>query len=721
MNMTDKPKEAVFRILHDLPTDNDAFGPHTKIAETLATMIAGPAETSNKDKEADKDTEHAGYFVALEGSWGSGKSTVIKKLRKCLDKDKSIKSQTIIFDAWAHSGDHLRRAFLETIIHSLLGTIWYEDKDGLKKELKSLSGRYKESTEKRIPKFSIWGIIFGLSLLLVPLGGILASVTLGKESTVTPTLSFISNDLLGTLSLTLCVLPLFILFLAWLFAWCINTGLNKDINVWGLMLNQWEKETDILTTADPDSSSIEFQQKFKKLASKVLEHKDRRLVIVIDNLDRISPSEAMQVWRTLQTFIDKNGHDGQKWEGKLWTIVPYARSILKQHFNSIRIKTYPEKTLSIENQETGELEHFEKVFDIRLHVPTPLLDAWEEYCKSQFHDAFPKESEEEIDKAVQLLALNAPSKTSTPRKIKRIINAAGSTYIGWGQHFDLVLIVYYALETQDNFDFDPLSQRALHSEAVESPEVIKFLGNGYSRKLAAIQNNMPIELACETLHMEDIRKAFPSINKNILIEIRKQSPAYAKLLYHVVRDYVRYPSLLELVEVTATISKSDTWPKLEIKFKDRIQHILSRTISIKHEEHLREENTLNQQELYSNHRAMAKTKHSTASDFLNMYIQATEVLQEHLPNLLTICNNSGTSYQLFEIFLYGYDNQNELPTYPRTAMVGGIIYCCNHMRENDETLFRSAISKVVLSEIDEGTPLHDYLKTIPPVKTQKIE
>ncbi|MBL4613316.1 MAG: hypothetical protein JKY27_00355, partial [Magnetovibrio sp.] len=101
--------EPVFHILHDQPEANDAFGPHGSIATTLANLIKSPQPVS-------EEGQNDGYFIALEGKWGSGKSSIIQMLKGQLDQETS---PVIIFDAWAHSGDHLRRVFLEVLIQQL--------------------------------------------------------------------------------------------------------------------------------------------------------------------------------------------------------------------------------------------------------------------------------------------------------------------------------------------------------------------------------------------------------------------------------------------------------------------------------------------------------------------------------------------------------------------------------------------------------------------------
>ncbi len=63
------------RLVADLPANKDEFGPHERVAQTLAELIQSPTEEAKT--------------VALEGEWGSGKSTVVTLLRnKLADNDK---------------------------------------------------------------------------------------------------------------------------------------------------------------------------------------------------------------------------------------------------------------------------------------------------------------------------------------------------------------------------------------------------------------------------------------------------------------------------------------------------------------------------------------------------------------------------------------------------------------------------------------------------------
>ena len=83
------------RLIRDVPATEDAFGPHLELAATLHAII---------------DSEEGGCAVGLEGTWGSGKSTVVQLLKERLP------GCLFVFDAWSHEGDPLRRVFIEQLI-----------------------------------------------------------------------------------------------------------------------------------------------------------------------------------------------------------------------------------------------------------------------------------------------------------------------------------------------------------------------------------------------------------------------------------------------------------------------------------------------------------------------------------------------------------------------------------------------------------------------------
>ncbi|RLB33490.1 MAG: hypothetical protein DRH12_18340, partial [Deltaproteobacteria bacterium] len=58
-------KECPTHLLSDLPASEDAFGGHARVARAIAKLL---------------EEEEGGKAIALIGTWGSGKSTVVKIL-----------------------------------------------------------------------------------------------------------------------------------------------------------------------------------------------------------------------------------------------------------------------------------------------------------------------------------------------------------------------------------------------------------------------------------------------------------------------------------------------------------------------------------------------------------------------------------------------------------------------------------------------------------------
>ncbi len=108
------PKTRVV-LLDDVPSPQDQFSgkAHERVAEAIADLVK---------------SEPGGRVIGLEGTWGSGKSTIVKLVQTNLSKPEtttdSPKTETLVFDAWAHQGDPLRRTFLESLMKSMRSWSW---------------------------------------------------------------------------------------------------------------------------------------------------------------------------------------------------------------------------------------------------------------------------------------------------------------------------------------------------------------------------------------------------------------------------------------------------------------------------------------------------------------------------------------------------------------------------------------------------------------------
>ncbi|MCK4546130.1 MAG: hypothetical protein KAW17_01700 [Candidatus Eisenbacteria sp.] len=111
-------------LISDVPASKDEFGSHDRIAKAIVQLLR---------------TESGGKTIGLQGTWGSGKSTVVNLVKEELDRDREKKQgevAVVIVDAWAHQGDPLRRTFLERVID---GLDWIKDKEKWQQSLNKIS------------------------------------------------------------------------------------------------------------------------------------------------------------------------------------------------------------------------------------------------------------------------------------------------------------------------------------------------------------------------------------------------------------------------------------------------------------------------------------------------------------------------------------------------------------------------------------------------------
>jgi Cdc6-like AAA superfamily ATPase len=98
------------------------------------------------------------YTIGLFGSWGSGKSSIIKTIKENLNNDKSKKVKVFYYDAWKYSKDDFRRTFILELRKSFnLDT----------KEEEELFYKDKVEDVQFKPKFDKWSIIIFILVLII--------------------------------------------------------------------------------------------------------------------------------------------------------------------------------------------------------------------------------------------------------------------------------------------------------------------------------------------------------------------------------------------------------------------------------------------------------------------------------------------------------------------------------------------------------------------------
>ena len=491
------------RLIADLPATEDEFGPHKRVAQTLAELF--------------KSSSEDGKTVALEGGWGSGKSTVVGLLRSELEGNDLIKVS--LFDAWSHQRDPLRRTFLETLIDSLGG--WLRDPDKWVQKREEMSGRVRNTTSKETPRLTRLGIALVVALMFVPIGvaisGFVSAFTLLE-----------SRRWLAIASVFLAGLPLILLSifgLALLVAWPWPWLRRKLEAVLGegpghalvLLAGRTVTETESRTYESPDPTSVEFAATFRELMGEVLADNDRRLVLVLDNLDRVDADDALAIWSSMQAFLQQSEHAKPGWLDRLWILVPYDPDGIRRVWQSEADTRKFDEAQGPDKGHEGISRPYDlaeafldKTFQVRFEVPPPVLSDWITFLDKLLRQAFRDHDKSEFHDVYRVFdrCLMEEGRSPTPRDLKLYVNGIGSFH---RQRHDVPLshLAYYTVLKRTRSDIGPeLVAGQLPGADVEwlfDPSVVR-------ESLAALYFNVDVDRAGQLLLAGPIVEALSSGN-----------------------------------------------------------------------------------------------------------------------------------------------------------------------------------------------------------------
>jgi energy-coupling factor transporter ATP-binding protein EcfA2 len=229
-----------------------------------------------------------GISVGLFGKWGYGKSTIIKLLDKAVKDDMTV----VVFDAWKTSGDSVRKQMLLSIMEKI-------DKAEASRYKKTIGVPEIEELLKRKESASKAGFWQGLAQFL--------KQSWSDRQLRRIQLAIFSGFivLLGLMALIAWKLPRLLDF-----ANAVISVLAVGIIVVGVGF-LWRKYLTVIGVAEPVSEShiLKYPEHFRDVFTRLLKRfcvdGKKRLVVVVDDLDRCDANTIVEALSAVRQFADQ--------------------------------------------------------------------------------------------------------------------------------------------------------------------------------------------------------------------------------------------------------------------------------------------------------------------------------------------------------------------------------------------------------------------------------
>lgn len=444
--------------------------------------------------------------IGIDGGWGSGKSNLIKLVKKQLEEDTDTKGKYHIFeyDAWGFQTDFQRRSILENLTSFIVKEFPGLDKKKWEGRLYKLLSRKRSAGAKTVKELSAVSKVASVLSIFSPLFFIL--LRLLNSST--------------TIYVVYSVLFAIVLFVTYRLQVSNMIKYGQDTSFKNVLhelffsyLDYKGEETleEILkyeTIYEEEPSSRDFKTWINDI-NKDLSKLKQNLIIVFDNMDRLPKKKVQELWAAIHTFFAEETYSN------IHIIIPFDREHVKTAFKAENIE-YQAKSCSDQNtvisDNLNEISYgddfINKTFNVVYRVSPPTMRNWKEYFRNIWKSAFGDGSEpdESVPQVYDLL-----TNAHTPRKIIAFINEFVSIkQLFAGENIPDKYIAIFILKKNE------ISKNP--NKEILSPHYLGALSFLYDsdtdlpKYISALYYQLPVEKALDLIYVDQLKRALDEGN-----------------------------------------------------------------------------------------------------------------------------------------------------------------------------------------------------------------
>ena len=411
--------------------------------------------------------------IGVFGNWGAGKSSLLNLIEQQIKPDEWI---IIKFDAWLYQGfDDARAALLETIASHLIQAA--KDKETILQKSKNLFARINGL---RVAGLVVEGAALAAGL---PAFGLVSKIF----ETAQNALDGIQNE-------------------------------TESKQVVETVKEIVDSEKNLIKSKEQQTPPKQIDE-FRKEYGEILQDLGKKLVIVIDNLDRCLPANAIQTLEAIRLFLFLN-----RTAFIIAADEEMIRHSVAEHYKDLSYRhqiDYLDKLIQIPIRvpKAGVLEiraYLYMLYAIHQKVPTGKLASLRQFLENHLQQSWksqslnPEEVAETIEEQhnqtllsdferanrIAPLLANSPNIQGNPRIVKRILNTIKMrTKIANKRQMPLDEAIITKLVIFERcVDYDVITKfYRLVNEREGKPELLKELEDNNEQNLSTLSKNKPIQ------------------------------------------------------------------------------------------------------------------------------------------------------------------------------------------------------------------------------------